>query len=60
LLRLIAASNPIHRSMALALINALNHRRVLSLPEDRANEGLVDLLGVGRGTQVAIPAISDR
>ena len=46
--------------MALALINALNHRRVLSLPEDRANEGLVDLLGVGRGTQVAIPAISDR
>lgn len=54
LLRLITASNPIHRSMALALINALNHRRALSLPEDRSNEALFDLLGVGRGTRVAV------
>ena len=40
--------------MALALINALNHRRALSLPEDRSNEALFDLLGVGRGTRVAM------
>jgi uncharacterized protein (DUF4213/DUF364 family) len=54
LLRLITASNPIHRSMALALINALNHRRALTLPEDRSNENLFDLLGIGRGTRVAM------
>ncbi len=54
LLRLITASNPIHRSMALALVNALNHRRALALPEDRSNEALFDLLGIGRGTRVAM------
>jgi uncharacterized protein (DUF4213/DUF364 family) len=54
LLRLITAPNPIHRSMALALVNALNHRRALELPEDRSNETLFDLLGIGRGTRVAM------
>ncbi|MGB8427737.1 MAG: DUF364 domain-containing protein, partial [Desulfobacterales bacterium] len=54
LLRLITATNPIHRSMALALVNALNHRRALALPEDRSNETLFDLLGIGRGTRVAM------
>lgn len=54
LLRLITAPNPIHRSMALALVNALNHRRALALPEDRSNETLFDLLGIGRGTRVAM------
>ncbi len=54
LLRLITAPDPIHRSMALALVNALNHRRALSLPEDRSNETLFDLLGIGRGTRVAM------
>jgi len=54
LLPLITAPNPIHRSMALALVNALNHRRALALPEDRSNETLFDLLGIGRGTRVAM------
>jgi uncharacterized protein len=54
LLRLITAPNPIHRSMALALVNALNHRRALALPEDRSNETLFDLLGIGPGTRVAM------
>jgi hypothetical protein len=54
LLRLITASNPIHRSMALALVNALNHKRALALPEDRSNEILFDLLKIDRGTRVAM------
>ena len=54
LLRLITAANPIHRSMALALVNALNHPRALALPVDRSNQILFDLLNVGRGTRVAM------
>jgi uncharacterized protein (DUF4213/DUF364 family) len=54
LLRLITAPNPIHRSMALALVNALNHRRALELPEDRSNDTLFDLLRIGCGTRVAM------
>jgi uncharacterized protein (DUF4213/DUF364 family) len=54
LLRLITAPNPIHRSMALALVNALNHQRALALPEDRSNDTLFDLLGIGPGTRVAM------
>jgi uncharacterized protein (DUF4213/DUF364 family) len=40
--------------MALALINALNHKAALSLPEDRKNDILFDLLDIGRGTRVAM------
>jgi hypothetical protein len=54
LLRLITASNSIHRSMALALVNALNHQRALALPEDRSNQTLFDLLKIGQGTRVAM------
>jgi hypothetical protein len=54
LLELITASNPIHRSMALALVNALNHRQALALPEDRSNDILFDRLKIGRNTRVAM------
>jgi uncharacterized protein (DUF4213/DUF364 family) len=54
LLEQIHSSQPVHRGMALALINALNHRAALALPEDRSNETLLDLLGIGQGTHVAM------
>lgn len=54
LLELITASNPIHRSMALALVNALNHRQALALPEDRSNDSLFDRLQIGRNTRIAM------
>lgn len=54
LLPLIMDANPIHRSMALALINALNHRNALAFPEDRSNQILFDRLGIGPGSRVAM------
>jgi hypothetical protein len=54
LLELITASNPIHRSMALALVNALNHRQALTLPEECSNDALFDRLQIGRNTRVAM------
>ncbi len=54
LLPLIRSENPLERAMALALINALNHGRALSFPEDRDNRTLFELLGIARGTRVAM------
>jgi uncharacterized protein (DUF4213/DUF364 family) len=44
----------VHRGMALALVNALNHRAACLLPEDRSNEIFLDLLEVGQGSHVAM------
>jgi len=54
LLEHLASSHPVHRSMALALVNALNHRNALSLPEDPRNDLLFDHFEVGQGTRVAM------
>jgi uncharacterized protein (DUF4213/DUF364 family) len=54
LLEQLHSSRPVHRAVALALVNALNHRAALGLPEDRSNETLLDLLGIRQGTRVAM------
>lgn len=54
LLKHILSDDPIHRGMALALVNALNHKRVVSLPADKNEAAMFDLLQVGSGTKVAM------
>lgn len=54
LLSEIRSPRPVLRSMALALINALNYPIAADLPEDRSNDGLFDQLGVGEGSRVAM------
>lgn len=50
----IKSDNSIARTMALALINALNHRRALALPEDRHNRILFDRFDIRAGTRAAM------
>jgi uncharacterized protein len=54
LLPLIRSDEPLLRAMALALINALNHPKAMSLPEDRKNDILFDRLGIREGSHVAM------
>ena len=54
LLQLIMNSDRLARTMALALINALNHRQTLALPEDPGNALLVDHFGIRSGARVAM------
>jgi uncharacterized protein (DUF4213/DUF364 family) len=54
LLAQIESADPLMRSMALALINALNHEAALALPAEKNNDELFDLLDVGAGTRVAM------
>ena len=54
LLEKIQSDDTIERSMALALINALNHKKSLSLPEDRNNEIVFEKLGVGENSHAAM------
>ncbi|MFP4428768.1 MAG: Rossmann-like domain-containing protein [Desulfovermiculus sp.] len=54
LLQNIFDANPLKRSMALALINALNHDQALGLPDDPENCVLFDTLDIGAGTRVAM------
>jgi uncharacterized protein (DUF4213/DUF364 family) len=54
LLALIQHPNPLERSMALALVNALNTRRAKQLPEDGQNALLFDALGIGADTKVSM------
>jgi uncharacterized protein (DUF4213/DUF364 family) len=44
----------LRRSMALALINALNATRAAAMPEDRSGDRLFDALGIASGTHVAM------
>jgi uncharacterized protein (DUF4213/DUF364 family) len=50
----IKSDNTIERSMALALINALNFDKAFALPEDKDNTVMFDKLKVGRGTKAAM------
>lgn len=46
--------DPVHRSMGLALVNALNYPEASRLPEDSKNRVLMDSFSIGRGTRVAM------
>jgi uncharacterized protein (DUF4213/DUF364 family) len=54
LLEKIKSDRPIERSMALALINALNHQNALRLPEDERNEIMFETFKIIKGTKVAM------
>ncbi len=54
LLKLILKPGPMGRTMALALINALNHQAVQHLPEDADNSVLFDRFGVLSGSRIAM------
>ena len=54
LLKKIKSEDPIQRSMALALINALNYREAALLPVDRSNNIMFDKFGIKEGTRVAM------
>jgi len=46
--------DPLHCSMGLALVNALNHREALAGADDPGNDVLMDALGIGHDTRVAM------
>jgi hypothetical protein len=54
LLPLIRSKHPLLQAIALSLINALNHGSAMSLPEDRNNDILFNLLGIVQGSHVAM------
>lgn len=54
LLEKIHSDNPLQRSMALATINALNFQTATSLPEQSENQLLLENLGIGPGTRIAM------
>lgn len=54
LLARIKDSVPLHRSMGLALINALNYHEAAALPEDSSDRIWMDAFGIGRETRVAM------
>jgi uncharacterized protein (DUF4213/DUF364 family) len=54
LLALIQHRDPLERSMALALINALNKHRAAQLPEDKQNALLFDALDIRADTKVSM------
>ena len=54
LLAHITASDPVTRTMALALVNALNRRHALQLPQDDGNRILVDRFAILSGARVAM------
>jgi len=54
LLERIESTNTIERSMALALINALNYEKAISLREDKNNNVMFDKFDIGSGTRVAM------
>jgi len=45
---------PLEKTMAVALVNALNYEYVLSLPEDRENKVLFESFQIGEKTRVAM------
>ena len=54
LLEKIKSDVTIERSMALALINALNYQQALQLPEDKNNDIMFEEFGITKGTKVAM------
>lgn len=54
LLELIKSAQPLARSMALALINGLNHERAKGLAEAPSDISWMDSFGIGAGSKVAM------
>ncbi len=54
LLALIESRDYLQRSMALALINALNYDQLLNMPADKNNDRLFDALKIGPASKVAM------
>jgi uncharacterized protein (DUF4213/DUF364 family) len=54
LLEKIRSDHPVERSMALALVNALNYKDALEYPEDKKNQFMFDQFNIGRGTRAAM------
>jgi uncharacterized protein (DUF4213/DUF364 family) len=54
LLEKIKSDNTVERSMALALINALNHDKILDLPEDHDNKIMFEKFKIDKGRKVAM------
>ena len=54
LLEKIKSDATIERSMALALVNALNYQHALQLPEDENNEIMFEQFNITKGTKVAM------
>jgi uncharacterized protein len=54
LLAKIKSSDPLHRSMGLALVNALNHQRASALPEDASDRLWMDTFGIASETRIAM------
>jgi len=54
LLEKIKSDHPIERSMALALVNAMNYEAALEYPEDRKNQIMFDQFKIGAGSRVAM------
>ena len=54
LLKLLKSPSPLDRSMALALINSLNHETASGLAEGDSDAGWMDDLGIGSGSRVAM------
>jgi uncharacterized protein (DUF4213/DUF364 family) len=54
LLEKIKSDHPVERSMALALVNALNYPEALGFPEDRKNSIMFDQFKIGEGTRIAM------
>lgn len=54
LLAKIKGENTVERSMALALINALNYRNAMNLPDDDDNNIMFEKFKIGKGRRVAM------
>jgi len=54
LLEKIKSDHAVERSMALALVNALNYTDALGYPEDRKNQIMFDQFNIGEGTRAAM------
>ena len=54
LLEKIKSTHPLERSMALALVNALNYKAALGCPEDKKNKIMLDKFKIGADSRVAM------
>ena len=54
LLEKIKSDNSVERSMALALVNALNYNKALALPEDEDNKIMFEKFGIRKNTKTAM------
>jgi len=54
LLKKIKSDHAVERSMALALVNALNYKEALDFPEDKKNQVIFEKFNIGEGTRAAM------